>query len=280
MAVMQAGPNLELAFAPVRRALTNAEVVSALQHAADMVRRYYGRFPVERELVLVLPAPGDEVHGRTEGSGGASLMLSLGDQLTAAALRKSWVPTHEMVHLAFPNVAPEHLWLAEGLATYVEPLARAAAGNLTPETVWGDLVEGLPQGLPRAGDRGLDDTHTWGRTYWGGALYCLLADVRIHQATGNKRSLGDALRAILAAGGNFTVEWPVERALAAGDAGTGTTVLRDLYRQMAHAPHPVDLPALWKQLGVTVRDGQVHLDDRAPLAAVRRAITRESVKVW
>ncbi len=42
-------------------------------------------------------------------------------------------------------------------------MARARAGLLKPQRVWGDLVEGLPQGQPEAGDQGLDHTHTWGR---------------------------------------------------------------------------------------------------------------------
>ena len=82
---------------------------------------------------------------------------------------------------------------------------------LPPETVWRELVDGLPKGLPAAGDRGLDNTHTWGRTYWGGALFCLMADVEIHQRTNNRYGLQDALRGILGAGGNMEHDWPLAR---------------------------------------------------------------------
>jgi hypothetical protein len=77
---------------------------------------------------------------------------------------------------------------------------------IQPEQVWADLVHGLPQGLPVTGDKGLDVTHTWGRTYWGGALFCLLADIDIRKATQNQRNIRDALRAINLAGGNITAE--------------------------------------------------------------------------
>ena len=60
--------------------------------------------------------------------------------------------THEMVHLALPSLPDPHHWLEEGLATYVEPIARARALILTPEQAWADLVNGLPQGQPEAGD--------------------------------------------------------------------------------------------------------------------------------
>jgi hypothetical protein len=36
----------------------------------------------------------------------------------------------------------------------------------------------------------------------------------------------------------------------------------------------VDLPDLWRRLGVELRDGKITFDDNAPLAAVRRAITQ------
>jgi hypothetical protein len=35
-----------------------------------------------------------------------------------------------------------------------------------------------------------------------------------------------------------------------------------------------DLDALWRDLGVIMRDAEVSFDDNAPLAAIRAAITR------
>src|SRR4029077_498473 len=127
-------------------------------------------------------------------------------------------------------------WIEEGLATYIGPLARARAGDLTPEKVWGDLMDGLPKGLPGPEDRGLDFTPTWGRTYWGGALFCLLADIEIRKRTGNKKGLEDALRAILKAGGTIESDWPLSHTLEIGDRETGVPVLRELYEKMKAAP--------------------------------------------
>ena len=55
---------------------------------------------------------------------------------------------HEMVHLAFPWMDRNHRWMAEGLAVYVESIARLQAGHLRPEQVWGDFVAMMPRGLP------------------------------------------------------------------------------------------------------------------------------------
>ena len=99
------------------------------------------------------------------------------------------------------------------LASYVEPLVRARAGLIDEKRVWRDLLEGLPQANPVAGDEGLDKTHTWERTYWGGALFSLVADVTIRERTNDTRSLDDALRAIQRKGGTVRAHWKIEAVL-------------------------------------------------------------------
>jgi hypothetical protein len=58
-------------------------------------------------------------------------------------------------------------------------VARTRAGNLSDTALWADYVKAIPQGLPQENDRVLDRTHSWARPYWGGALYCLIADVQL-----------------------------------------------------------------------------------------------------
>ena len=137
----------------------------------------------------------------------------------------------------------------------------------------------MPKGLPAAGDRGLDYTPTWGRTYWGGALFCLLADVEIRERTDNRFGLQDALRAIVRAGGNMEANWPVTRAFEIGDAAVGVPVLIGLYERMKATPVDVDLPRLWGRLGISLAGDTVVFDDSAPLAPIRRAITMRPAAV-
>ncbi|HEY1583063.1 MAG TPA: hypothetical protein VGF73_08190 [Chthoniobacterales bacterium] len=245
--------------------------------AARAVTKYYGRFPVPRVAVRIRFDDATRIHsGETFGApDGGLITVSVGRSTTPMNFHSDWLMTHEMVHLAFPSVAEEHHWIEEGLATYVEPIARVQIGNLKAREVWADLVRDLPQGLPAAGDRGLDFTPTWGRTYWGGALFCLLADVQIHRRTANKKGLQDALRGILQAGGTISSDWPLARALRAGDDAVGVPVLEELYARMRNAPAPVDLAQLWQELGVEHRGGSVILHHDAPLAAVRQAILPE-----
>ena len=245
-----------------------------VQNSAHAVAKYHGNFTIRHAVLRITPVNGHEVsNGYTNGWNGAIITISLGRRATPADLAEDWQLTHEMLHLGFPNLPDRHHWLEEGIATYVEPIARCRAGLLSPERIWGDMVEGMPQGEPEAGDRGLDRTHTWGRTYWGGALFCLRADVEIRRRTNNRFGLEHALRAIREAGGTIETSWNIDRVIATGDGATGVPVLRELYDEMKATPVKVDLPALWKQLGV-VREGKiVTFDDHAPLSAVRRAIT-------
>jgi predicted metalloprotease with PDZ domain len=141
------------------------------------------------------------------------------------------------------------------------------------DEMWRTFIRDMPKGEPESGDQGLDNTHTWGRTYWGGAMFCLLADMRIRERTSNHKGLEDALRGINRGGGNINEDWDIGKTLAMGDKATGTTVLRDLYQAMRDKPAPVDLDHIWKQLGIAMKDGAVAFDDKAPEANIRKAIT-------
>ncbi len=218
-------------------------------HAKRSIETYYGGFPVEHVLLLVRIGRGRGIDGGTAiGGGGAAIVIAAGDQTPAAGFDSDWQLTHEMTHLTFPSVARQHHWIEEGIATYVEPVAREQAGLYPAREMWAELEEGLPKGLPEPGDRGLDHTHTWGRTYWGGALFCFLADVQIREQTSNRFGLQDALAAIMRSGGTIDREWELEKALTIGDTATGTHVLVNLYRSMANDAYPVDLPALFRRI--------------------------------
>jgi len=250
-----------------------APIVTWIEHSMRTVARYYGQFPAKQLRINVSSRDGGRVrNGTTYGASVPFIRLQLGRDVTADELLDDWVLVHEMIHLALPEVGDDHLWLTEGLSTYVEGIARVHVGDLRPERVWAEQVRSMPNGLPARGDEGLDHTHTWGRTYWGGALFCLLADVEIRKKTANRLGLRDAMRAVLRSSGGVSFEMPIDRIMKIGDEATGTTVLRDLYAQMKDKPTWPDLPALWQQLGISERGDSVEFDDEAPLAATRKAI--------
>lgn len=269
-----AGATIEIIYTGDAAAMDRNEVREWIAASASAVQSYYGRFPVRHVRIRIEAGEGRGARsGTTYAYNGALIRVGVGRYSDNADLKRDWIMTHEMVHLAMPEFGDQHAWLEEGLATYVEPIARAQVGQLSEETVWRDMLRDMPKGLPAAGDHGLDNTHTWGRTYWGGALFYLIADVRIRERTSNRMGLQNALRAIVAAGGNVEVSWDVRRTLAIGDRATGTNVLVELYNEMRNIPVAPDLAALWKRLGVKLTSDGAEFDDGAPLAGIRKAIT-------
>jgi predicted metalloprotease with PDZ domain len=268
------GASIAIAMTPGKLVLDDDAVAGWVADAAHAVTTYLGRFPMPSALVVLVPVSGRGVGGgRTLSGGGGTVLIRVGERAPASAYKEDWVIVHEMLHLVLPSLPREQSWAEEGLSTYVEPLARVRAGQLSPAEAWRGLVEGLPNGLPGPGDRGLDRTPTWGRVYWGGALFWLLADVEIRKRTHNAKGLEHALRGVLDAGMNNAQRRSLDDVIAAGDRATGTTALRDLHDAMGTSPHPVDLAALGESLGVEVEGGRVRFHDGAELAPVRRAIT-------
>jgi predicted metalloprotease with PDZ domain len=265
---------IDVTLDPASWRLSEPQLLHWVQQAAEAVTTYYGRYPRPHVRVHILPSSGHGVGGgMTWGREGGVIRIRVGSETSAEELSEDWMLTHEMVHLAFPSMEDQHHWIEEGLATYVEPIARIQAGQMSADSMWADLVRDMPKGQPQEGDRGLDHTHTWGRTYWGGALFSLVADVAIRKKTGNRKGLQDAMRGILENGGDITEDWPIESALKAGDQAVGVQVLVPLYSEWKDQPVHVDLAALWTELGIDAKANPIRMDDKAPSAEIRRAIT-------
>jgi hypothetical protein len=254
---------------------TRAAILTWVQDAMRAIHAFYGRLPTAELRVTITLRPGAGIDdGVTMGEYGIlHIKVRVGAATDAPAFADDWVLTHEMVHTALPNLdRPQH-WLEEGLATYVEPIARAHAGLESDAEVWRQLVLGLPKGEPERGDQGLDRTHTWGRTYWGGAMFCLLADLGIRERTANRVGLRDALRTLIESGWTMDRSATIEEVLARMDAAVGVPVLTELYRQHATTAVRVDLKDLWRRLGIAFDHGRITFDDAAPQAPLRRAIS-------
>jgi hypothetical protein len=268
------GGKLNIVYSDGAPGLDRAPVRDWIRTSAEAVTVYFGKFPVAEVRLVVIANDGRGAGGTTFGFRGGSLIrLSVGRHADAAALKRDWVLVHEMTHLALPQLPRWALWLQEGNATYVEPIARVQAGQMDAAEMWKWTIDEMPARQPKAGDGGLNDTRDHDRTYWGGAAFWLMADVRIRERTANRIGVQQALRAINRQSGGNTADWTPEQMVKVGDEATGGTELADLYEQMGVVGSPADINGLLARLGVGERDGKVVFDDRAPLAAIRRAIT-------
>jgi len=253
--------------------VTKPAISEWVEAAARAVSTYHGRFPVQKVAIFIVPEGRQHLES-AKTIEGRLILIKMGRKTTPADLRSDWSLTHEMFHLAFPDLARPQLWMEEGMATYLEPLARARVGLLSPEQVWTGLVAGIPKGLPKEGNQGLDQTKTWGSTYWGGALFWLLADLDIREQSQDHYSLDDSMREILGAGGNGSAHWNVEQVLDVGDCATGLHVLRDLYQRMGKADYRPNLEELWRRCGIRVdEERRVIFDNESPESARRRSMT-------
>jgi hypothetical protein len=268
------GGAIDIVFSDGAPGLDRQLTLDWIRTSAQAVTAYFGRFPVAQVRLVVTAGDGGSVGGTTFGFAGGSLIrLRVGRNADAASFKRDWVLVHEMTHLALPQLPRTGLWLQEGNATYVEPIARAQAGQIDAAEVWKWTIDDMPGGQPKPGEGGLDDTHDHQRIYWGGAAFWLLADIRIRERTHNRVGVQTALQAINRQSGGNTAEWTMDQVMKTGDAATGGSELANLYVQMGKDGSPVDIDALLAQLGVGLRDGKILFDDAAPLAAIRRQIT-------
>ena len=266
------GVNVQVDFRDTRFSGGTQPLLQWVKRSEGIVAAYFGQFPTSSLRIQVVPQDGAGVRSGKTWAG--YIRMQVGRDVTPAQLMDDWVLVHEMTHLALPDLGDAQSWFSEGLAVYVEGIARVQAGNRSQEDVFVEQMRQMPRGMPQPGDQGLDHTHTWARTYWGGAMFCFLADVEIHRRTGNRLGLQDAMRAVARASGGLSSDWTINRVFATADEATGTKVLEEMYARMKDQPITPDLQELWAKLGV-VSDGEtITLHDDAPLAEVRRAIMK------
>jgi hypothetical protein len=275
-----AGGALDVAQLGAPLGMGDAALDAWLRDAGACVASLYGRFPVDAAVFIVPVAGRDElVFGRVLSLSGASVELFFGHDTPAAMAHDDWVAVHELFHLGAPSFVGEGRWLEEGLATYYEPVLRRRAGWTGPSEPWAEFARQMPRGVRKPdAPVSLEERDDIGSIYWGGALFVLLADVGLREATGGRASFDDVLRASLARLGDTTHVATVAQLVALADEATGTHVVSDVYARVAQRGEVVDLGALWRKLGVAPRPGGgVDLVEDAPAAAIRRAIAAGAV---
>ena len=261
----------------VRYAMSDDAIVSWVSDAAHATASLFGRFPVDHATVFIVPSRGEDevVFGKVLSLAGASVVMLLGDRMESRARHDDWVLVHELIHLGFPTFRGEGRWLGEGLATYLEPLARARAGWIREEEVFRQFAQSMARASAPGGPSvGLASRTDVDGIYWGGALFSLLTDVRIRQETRGEKSLEDVMRAILELGGDATRVWTVNEIVTLADRVTGTHVMTEMYERHALHAERMDSDALMSALGVV--EGHEQLDDSRELSWIRKGLIQST----
>ncbi|HWA73360.1 MAG TPA: hypothetical protein VG937_13535 [Polyangiaceae bacterium] len=251
-----------------------------VKERAQAVGAFYGGFPSSHTLVVVVPVPKrrDVVFGKLLPESAPGVALLVGSAADKTALHDDWVLVHELFHIGVPSFFREGKWFDEGLATYFEPIIRVRAGLFDELGFWRDFATEMPRALPALTRDGLEHTRNYTGLYWGGAIYCLLADVAARSASQGRLGLEDGVRRVLRAGGRAWEVWPLEKTLRTADGVFENPVLAPLAARYAETPAPLDLDALLRSLGVERSASGVTLSDSAPLAWVRRAILTPTLR--
>ncbi|MDQ2644701.1 MAG: hypothetical protein M3020_12855, partial [Myxococcota bacterium] len=272
------GGRLDLALLDARPEVEIDALRRWVERRAQLIAEFYGRFPAPRTLLVLLPLKAESaavVFGKLLPESAPGVAVSFGTRTRPAALERDWILLHELFHIGVPSFDDEGKWFDEGLATYFEPILRVRAGMLSELELWRELARGMRRGLPGLARYGLEYAPDYSGTYWGGAVYCLLADVELRKSSGLARGLEDAVRAVFAAGGRSSEVWSLDKTFALAERALQTDVLSKLRARHAERPTPVDLDALFAALGVVVRDETVvQLRNDAPLSAVRAALVK------
>lgn len=249
-----------------------ADLFDWVERTAQAQSNYWQGFTARQALLGLVPVtPRRGVgYGRSVPGGGVTVMVEVGTDVDRRRLFDDWVLTHELIHTGMPFIRRGGTWFMEGAATYVEPIIRARAGWKTEEEVWREWVDNMPKGVrafsgSMANARGQEN-------YWGGATFMLLADVGLRRATNGTKGLEDCLAGVLWSGLDGARRATVAEYAAACDRVTGTTAMSGLVERHFNNAEPVDLAALWKDLGISLVAGRIALDDSAPSARWRRLI--------
>src|ERR1035437_6210676 len=100
------GARIDVEFRGESESVSRNDLLHWINAAAAAVCDYYGEFPVRHFSLLVKVDGRPGVHsGMTFPRGGGFTRISVGPQTTVADLKKDWMMTHEMIHLAFPSMA-------------------------------------------------------------------------------------------------------------------------------------------------------------------------------
>lgn len=266
-------PELTLILPTGAMAIPPQQLTAWVSSVAEGNRRFWGGSPVKDGLVVLVPSNrGGVPFGRVLSLGGAVATVLVGREATTQDLYGDWVLVHEFLHLGTPLMRDTGAWLNEGIATFYEPPLRARAGWKTEDEVWHEWISMMPRGLNAMSESGLENGGRGG-TYWGGALFVLMAEIESLKASEGKIGFSDCLRKVLADGGDVTVKWQTRRLLGACDALLGKPAILPLADKHIPKGTAMTLEDLWRSLGVSMAaDGAIRYDDSAELAWLRPLI--------
>lgn len=122
-----------------------------------------------------------------------SVHLYVDPRFSSDALRRDWTASHELSHLVLPYLGSEHIWFAEGFASYMQYQVMQSAGILSASEVeerYSRKVGRAQRSYPYADKPftqaagALRAEGNYPTLYWGGAIYFLQVDRELQRSAG------------------------------------------------------------------------------------------------
>ena len=278
------GATLEVAMSAGDPPIERDRILEWIRLEAQAVTQAYGKFPVERLQVLVVPVgPSDEPvpWGQVMRGGGDAVHLYIDQTQPYQAFLDDWVLVHEMSHLLHPFMHGDGRWLYEGIASYYQNVLRGRAGLLSVQEAWNKLHAGFRRGLKgtrphqtlaQASETMMQD-RGFMRVYWSGAAIALLADLELRRESAGLQSLDTALAALDRCCLPSDRLWSDLEVMQRLDALTGTDVFTGLYHRYRESEQFPELGDAYRQLGLEpISDTEVRLRGDAQATALRDAL--------
>ena len=267
------GVQVSILLEPSPPALGMESVQQWVQSAVESISDYAGGFPVSEVFIAVRVQGRSGVqNGRAFATDPPVINIQMGHNTTRTQLLHDWVLVHELAHLAVPSLPRAQRWFEEGLAVYVESMARVKAGTKSTSALWRDFLNGFPQGDRQPHEAGLNGTGRWGRIYWGSTALMLRMDVGL-RASG-KGGMPAVLAAWRQQGWDIRSNVSLPSLLRSADVTLGSSVLTSHYEKFALRPGTATVATILKDLGVSLSGQEVLIDHAAALAAVRSQLDR------
>lgn len=264
-----------------------AKLLQWVEHALGAVSTGHGELPLPQAQVVLRPVA--MRGGRAVGFGqslrgqGNAVHIQVDPRASLEQLDADWTAVHEFAHWAHPYLGDDGAWLAEGLASYWQNLLRARSGLLTPLQAWQQLDAGFARGRSAADatlslaelSGAMHERRAYYAVYWSGAAYWLQVDVDLRRRSGGRLDIGEALKRFRACCLLDRRAWEPRAFVARLDALAGTDVFVPRYEEFAARKGFPAVEKLYAELGlVRGAEGNLDFDDKAPDAAVRRALTQ------
>lgn len=243
------GTTLQIRFAgPVEQPKAD-EIVRWLQDVAADVGYVYGRFPVNRLGVVVIPhysgsrnAGSPVPFARVTRRGGETVEIYIDPERPMSEFYADWTLTHEFSHLMLPRISWQQRWISEGFASYYQNVLMARAGHYSTRTALQKLAAGFERGRGSRPQLSPNEAAQEGirtaryKIYWSGAAIALLADIALREQSLGKESLDVILGRFQHCCLPSRRRWSGQEFFEKLDSLAMNPVFMPLYRRYADAP--------------------------------------------